>query len=461
MILNRFPIYHIIAIIPNSYPTLAQINRIMNVSKTFSALFDKSTLKMIGGAAAGSVLSVLFLPVISRIYSPETFGLFAVLMAVYQTYVGISALTLEQRIPNEVSDTQAVVLFKTCILVAMCMALCATVVGGVLYAHARVLQSMSPHIALALALIALMCLTSGIQKALITWQIRERAFGTLSRLRGIDAGSRGLAQVGFGILSPSIQSLMSAEIGSNFIQISFLAKKLKIRQLASTAPLGLTNIYMTIARHFWPSLYNFTSILLGQINHNSLTYGVMFLHGDRYAGLLAMTLRILQAPVRLLALPVSHVFWGKSAALGRSGSSDKLLLYFKDTLKQQSIVGVVVYTSLALLCYFLFPALLGDRWHDARYLAPLVAIGTFFTFLRSVIAGIANVANLYRQSVIVDFAYFILTACCLFALQQSSSNVIWTLVTLVFINGTMTCWRVVKITNILAKIDHSKAQPGH
>jgi O-antigen/teichoic acid export membrane protein len=83
--------------------------------------FLRNVSIMLGGTAGGQLVSVLLSPVLTRLYSPEQFGILSVYLAVLSILVVVASLRYELTLPLAESDEDAmnIVAVCACVLVVV------------------------------------------------------------------------------------------------------------------------------------------------------------------------------------------------------------------------------------------------------------------------------------------------------------------------------------------------------
>ena len=85
--------------------------------------FFKNVAILVSGASLGQVIIVLSSPIITRLYSPEDFGIFALFSAVLGIVAVVGALRYELAIPLPESENKSKFIVILCFLLMFFLAL--------------------------------------------------------------------------------------------------------------------------------------------------------------------------------------------------------------------------------------------------------------------------------------------------------------------------------------------------
>ena len=70
-----------------------------------------SLLALVGGTGLGQLISVCISPILTRLYGPEYFGIFAVYVSIYSLLMIASSLKFEFTIPIVITERRAITMF--------------------------------------------------------------------------------------------------------------------------------------------------------------------------------------------------------------------------------------------------------------------------------------------------------------------------------------------------------------
>jgi len=159
--------------------------------------FVRSAGALVGGTAVAQALTVLALPILTRLYSPEQFSLLAVYVATLTIVQVVACLRLEIAIPLPEHDVDAANLLALGLLSAIsAAAIMALLVLG--FGNAFFGAIGQPEMQAYGILLPFGIWLAGSYAALQFWSTRKRRFATIARTKMMQAGSGLTAQLSLG-----------------------------------------------------------------------------------------------------------------------------------------------------------------------------------------------------------------------------------------------------------------------
>lgn len=287
----RFPLRHL------TRNTLARIGQ---------SPFVRSVGVLLTGAGVAQLLSLLLLPVLTRIYSPEDFEMLAVFAAIsIITYRG-ACLGFDYAIPLADKDEEALDLLAAALLGVVGTTL---LVAGL---TALVLSALPAAIATRYAsfylLLPLSTLMIGAMLSLEFWMMRFKRFRRLSQVRVAQVLLGGAVQVGLGLAGAGAEALLIGYLLLSSGGVVLLAANAWRHDRHLLRGLNIRSATATAKR--FGRFPKFTAAE-GVANASGVYLPVVivaaFLPGAE-AGFLLIALRLTQGPAVMLTLAVSQVF---------------------------------------------------------------------------------------------------------------------------------------------------------
>ena len=271
--------------------------------------FRLNAFRLALGAVAGQGLTVLAAPLVTRLFSPESFGVLAVYLSLSTILAEVAALRYEGALMITEKETETLSLAYLCVLASLLSGLvllaAAPLVSGTDLAASLGLK----HSAWVLYLVPPTVFALSMQNVLRLWWIRQAKIGTASissLLQGlfdngtkVAAGMAGLVG-SFGLILGQITGLVGA--------LLFLSKGIRpvLRKSELRKKTGWREVWRSARRYKGFPLYNSWSSL---INALSLQVPVLMLgnlFGVEAAGYYLLASRVLKIPSRFLGQAVSQ-----------------------------------------------------------------------------------------------------------------------------------------------------------
>lgn len=339
-----------------------------------------NVLTLTGGNALAQIITISMVPVITRLYSPEEFGLFSIAMAVTAGLTAISSLRYNAAILLPESDKDADSITVAAILTVILLAVLSALIIGV--------ERHNNWIGLSLDLVDIMIwfvpgsvLIGGVYLVISGRMIRAAAFKTLA-VNSVSAAITDRATtIGLGVLSTAqAHSLAVGKLSGQAIMVivSGLIFKSRVisglKSITISAMPGLLRRYSRFAKYSWITLVR-------QINVQApvILLGVLF--SPVIAGVFALGRRVILEPIHVIGDAVAKAFFEKAAKEYRSGNKlgeicRRLAEVITSALIPPCLIFMVVSPDV-------FKVVFGEAWVDAGiYVQVLTPVLIFLMLIR-------------------------------------------------------------------------------
>lgn len=365
------------------------------------------------GTALGQAVVVAVSPLLTRLFTPEDFGLLAAYGAVLSMLLSVASLRYHLAIPLPKDDRDGFLLLVASLGIVV-------LVTGVL---AAVLALLGPALFTALSapdliphgwILVLGVFGAGAYQALSYWAIRRQAFRPLAVTKVTQGVVLALSQVGIGLVISGPFGLLFGDALGRSAGTGMLAR-LTFRNLDVTAKTSWNSVKRLLIRYRRFPTYSTVSALLNTGGLQLPALLLLSFHGPQVAGWYALTMRVFGVPMSLLGTSASQVFTSSIAEIARTGQSPRRL-YTRTALRLFAI-GIPIAGLLALVGPTLFSWVFSAEWSVsgayARILAPMFLV----QFVASPLSQTLNV--LERQDIQFGWDAFrlVLVAGTLFAMN--------------------------------------------
>ncbi len=325
--------------------------------------FIRSILMVAGGTTLGQVFVVLASPLLTRLYSPESFGTLAVFLSLFSLLVIINSLRYELAIPLAEDDGDAAALLVlVCLLVVLTTVIFACFFG--LFGTPLALLLNAPALDGHLGLLVVSLLVAGFYQGLTYWAIRRQAFSPIGYSKFWQSLGMVLTQLGLGVISSHPTGLTAGVAAGQSLGLWPLVRLLWrgdhsiFQQVRGSSVLAMARRY----RQF-PLLTSWSSFLMAA-GLQLPTLFINTLYGAQVAGWFALGQRVIGLPMALIGTAVVQVYTGRASELARQHPADLRRLYGR-TSAGLLVTGAVPIGLLMLIAPGLFALVFGEEWRAA------------------------------------------------------------------------------------------------
>lgn len=365
----------------------------------------RAASRIVAGGIAGQALVMLSYPVLSRLYDPAEFGLFAVFTSVVGLISVICTASLERAIPIPPGDPEAADVAWT--------ALTAVTVTTVLTAAVAVLAGESiaellgvPQLDRYWWLIVASVFVMGLYLVLSEWMVRRRSYGALGVRNLLQGIGQTATQVGLGLMQiRPLGLLLGFGVARLFALGGLMSSGGLLRQRRPT-PAALRRSLRRFRK--FPLLAT-PSALLNKAGLETPLLVVSAFYGDARVGMLGLALRVMSGPTEILGHAVADVFTGESSAAIREpkGTLSSLL---RSTVGRLLVLGALPAGILVVAGPWLFGVVFGSQWTEAGEYARFLALAYLAQFAVNPVTMVLQFLDRQGQSLAWAGGRLLLTA---------------------------------------------------
>lgn len=315
----------------------------------------------LSGNALAQMIALAAVPLLSRLYGPDEFGVLASIAAIVGVLGPVCALTYERAIPLASSDGQAFLL--ACISFFVVIASTLIIATGSYLVSESVLSFQNYHF------VFVGCFLLSLLQILHYWMIRKKQYRKLAANRVIQSGSTVSTQILAGSVALGATGLIAGYLAGFLAAVAFLG--VQFLQVVRKMSRGVTVFRLaTTLRRFWRfPLVQAPSTLITSGGWLLPPVLIAALYDVRTAGIFFMAERITIVPTVLVGQAASQVFYGESARMAPSALSTR-------SLKVQGILGaagIAIACAVAVFAELLLVPTLGAVWSEAKW--PIIWMG--------------------------------------------------------------------------------------
>lgn len=355
--------------------------------------FVKSVTKIISGTLLGQILVFSFSPILTRLYSPDEFGILTAFTSIVGTLWVLSVLRYDLVLPliKYKKDIAKMAKFALGLSTLFC-----TVLFPIVWFQ-------NPSFFTFFTLEAIIPFKWTIPIGIITiafyfifhhWLIRLKKFSAISIVKVIQSGGMSVLQVLIGLYSSSGLSLIFGYIGGYFLGLCYQVITLRksgnlryLRKIKFKYSLAFAKRYKNFAVFATPA--SFANI--GCITIPPLLFAIV--HSPEIAGLFALAQRVLGLPINLLATSISQVFLGEIPQLLREHPAKVKKLF----LSVSGGLAIVGFLPIILVAYFasdIFSFIFGEPW---RLTGEFVRVLGVMYYVRLITTPISQTLNILEK----------------------------------------------------------------
>ncbi len=354
--------------------------------------FARGVGVLAGGTAGAQLLTVLAAPLLTRLYSPEDFGLLAVYASLLALVSVVASLRYELAIPLPEDDGEAANIAALSLLL-----IAGTTVVWVLatiFFGKQLAQALGvPALAAYLWLLPVGVLLGGLYTVFNYWSIRTKRFSTIAgtKLRqSLVTTAIQLAAFKLG----GVAMLLGQVAGQSVGTLGLAQPALRLPAFREISWQGMRRAASRYRRFpifsTWEGLSNTAGLQLPPLMFAALFSPVA-------AGLYTLANRVLRLPMALIGQAIGQVFFANAAEAHRTGRLGPLVAGLHAKLAH---IGIPPVLLLMLLGPELFAFVFGADWQQAGEFARWMAPWLYLVFVSSPLSTLFAVVEKQKQGLV-------------------------------------------------------------
>jgi len=341
--------------------------------------FTRNVLKHFSGSAISNLIGLIALPFLARLYSPDEFGIFQLLLSTILTFSVVSSLKLELAIviPKEkiISDNlfklALVTLFFTTALFSVTLYFFGEFVLSAISA-----EKLTPYV----LYISLGIFVSGFFQLVQYIPIREKEYAFLSKSKIIQASFTQTSSLTAGLLGSNFLGLFLSMMAGVLLNVFIILRKntYLLKGFSKKRLLSVLRSYKKFP------IVNSPMTFLNTISNELPVFMFTFYFGPEVVGFYMVANRLIRRPISMLGQSLSQVYF-QSASEAYHKSSKELMRLYKKTIKRMAIIVSLPLLVVLVLGPEIVELVLGSTWKESGFYMQILSFWIFFQLINGTV----------------------------------------------------------------------------
>lgn len=373
--------------------------------------FARNVITLMTGTTLAQAIPVAVSPILTRLYSPDEFGVFALYLAIVSILAVLATGRYELAIMVPKKDRDAAAIVVLAFLISLMVSVCLFLVAYIFNEQIASLLNISEHrMWLYWAPLSVM-LTAGYQ-SLNYWCNRRGYYRRMSSTRMAQSAGMSAVHVGAGYARQGLLGLIAGAVVGHCVAFFVLFCGIYRKDRSYFELVGRRKLlsvsrryidfpkYLVVAHSFNMASFQSPVMLLGTI------------FGSSVAGYFMLTQRVIGAPMSIVAGAIGDVF--RQQASRDYASMGNCREVYRRTFLRLVVIAVVPFTVFFVIAPDFFAWVFGVEWRVSGEYARILTPMLFFQFITSPLSSLFFIANKQRHDLIWQVSLFLLVYCSLF-----------------------------------------------
>lgn len=352
------------------------------IKKIISTKSIRSVATLASATAGGQLVLVLASPLLTRLYTPEQFGVLAIFSSMLGVIVVVSSLRYELAIPLPRSQQNGESLLSIALGInVLCAALVLVLVAWLRASVAELTGVPSLVGFLWLLPIAVLCM--GSYRSLSFWAVRKKDYKRIAKTKISQSISNVAIQVSGGFLGLGALGLLLGQIAGQAVGVMRLGRGLTLSALFLSKGARRSRARVLVRKYNRFPKYDVPAAFINTVGNELPQLMFTALFNPAIAGFYLLAQRVLASPLNLVGQAVAQVLYGNA---GEAIAAGKLGIIVSRVVL--TLTALVLLPSLVIFFWGdeLFALIFGENWREAGQVAAILMLGISAQFVYSPIS---------------------------------------------------------------------------
>jgi O-antigen/teichoic acid export membrane protein len=349
------------------------------------------------GTTIAQAIPIAISPILTRLYTPEDFGVFALYMGVVSIIAAIITGGYEHAImlPKKESDAKYLVILSLIITFLITL-----FIFIIILIFNKDIADILGNKAMSnwLFFIPIPILFSGIYQSFNYWHNRNKNYKKLANSKVGQSFTTSFTNLSLGFSNLGSLGLILGTIIGQLIGVYVLIKKSFLFKIETINKLKL---FLLAKKYINFLKFSTFSSVLNSLSFNLFTILLAKLYSSSILGFYHLVFRILTMPATLIGSSISQVYFEESTRQKNMlGNNHKI---FKNTLKKLFLISFIIYFPMYFYIEDLIVFIFGIKWKISGEIAKTLIPLMFIRFVSSILSSTLTTYEKQKVGLLINF----------------------------------------------------------
>ncbi|WP_048174202.1 oligosaccharide flippase family protein [Methanosarcina siciliae] len=366
--------------------------------------FITNVLKIVSGSVVAQALGMFLIPIITRIYSPNDFGVFQLILSISGILAIFSTFSYQFSIMLPKEDEDSVNVVVLCIILVTLISLLTGI--AILFLPKNIDDILSVAGASRyLIYLPIIVLLNGFFFVQNYWLSRRVRFGTIAGARVSNTLLGKVFQIGLAEWIVSPVSLLLGVIAGYVFADLFMLKSIK-DDIGILKKVSLVRIKELAIQYKNFPLFSSWSMIANTISPQVPTFLLALFYGTTVVGHYSLAYQVVNMPMTIVGNAIGQVFFQKVSEVKNGNVDGDMKIVVEEVYKKLILIGIFPMILLMIIGEQVFTFAFGESWSVSGTYVRILLPWIFLVFLSSPISTLYNIYD--KQSVWLTFSIILL-----------------------------------------------------
>lgn len=363
--------------------------------------FSKNIITLMTGSAIAQAIPILISPILTRIYSPEEFGIFALYMAFISIGASIVTLKYEAAILLPKKEENAKYLVHISLIFALLFSLLFFITYVFFNVEFNSFFKLTNNI---FYFVPLGIFLFAIYAIFLQWANRKKDYKNMNINRLIQSSSISIFQILIGIFNKISFGLILSDVIGRIIAVLLIVNRVLDQVRLEVFSLKKTIILIKRYKKF--PKYEMPATVLNITSYELVYIIIPIYFSSITAGLYFLVFRVLMTPIGFIGTSITEVF--KNRAIEDLNKYNSCRIIYKKIFLLLFIIGIIPIIIILIWGQVIFSFVFGEEWREAGLYAQILAPLALLRLISSPLSYLFIIRERLELDLLVQFIFFIL-----------------------------------------------------
>ena len=348
----------------------------MNIDKVIKAKGVKDIATLFAGNVSAQAITLIFTPILARIYSPESFGAMSTILSITAVLSVVSCLRYELSIVLPKDDKTAQNIFALSMLISITIFF---FIKLIIFIEVVSIGFIATYLKIDFLvwLVPIAVLSNGMKNCLEYWNTRKENFRIISNSILIVSFLTTGLRVAFGVMLPenafwlvmgNIFGILGAAIYMLLKNWDDLVRDYQIKEI-----IAVLKKYKAFPQ------FGAANDLINQLSQSLPIIFLASFYSSQIVGYFGLAYAVLRKPTQLIVGSLKSYLLSRMAKINRERIEQRS--FWKKSTLALSIIGIIPFSILFLWGPTIFTIVFGEKWLIAGQYGSLLSPWLFSSFI--------------------------------------------------------------------------------
>ncbi len=362
--------------------------------------FSRNVLTLMTGTSIAQAIPIAITPILTRIYTPEDFGVFALYMSVATLISVVATGGYEHAIMLPEKDEDAINIVVISIIISFLISFITFLIVWIFNSEITLFLG-NFEISNWLYLIPITVLLTGIYQSFNYLSSRKKQYKRLSTNRIIQSTTTASANIGMGFGGFGGSGLIVGGVIGQGVATAILGKMTLREDRDIFRVISKSKIVILLKRYIDFLKFSTFSSLLNSLSFNLFSILLSKVFSVSLLGFYSLVYRVLTLPSTLVGNSISQVYFQEATRQKRVYGNNKSI--FIATLKKLFIISSLIYFPMYFYIEDLITFVFGSDWYISGEIAYILIPLMFIRFISSILSSTITTYEKQKIGLLINF----------------------------------------------------------